>query len=74
MAHSRNRKKTSVPEQKWAEVRLVGVGKALICLPELLRKILRDLSRGELYSRRRQWHPIPVLLPGESHGWRSLVG
>ena len=49
-------------------------GKALICLPELLRKILRDLSRGELYSRRRQWHPTPVLLPGESHGWRSLVG
>ena len=23
---------------------------------------------------RRQWHPIPVLLPGKSHGWRSLVG
>ena len=23
---------------------------------------------------RRQWHPTPVLLPGESHGWRSLVG
>ena len=21
-----------------------------------------------------QWHPIPVLLPGKSHGWRSLVG
>ena len=29
------------------------------------------------YSRkpwRRQWHPTPVLLPGKSHGWRSLVG
>ena len=25
-------------------------------------------------SRRRQWHPTPVLLPGKSHGWRSLVG
>ena len=25
-------------------------------------------------DRRRQWHPIPVLLPGKSHGWRSLVG
>ena len=25
-------------------------------------------------NRRRQWHPTPVLLPGESHGWRSLVG
>ena len=20
------------------------------------------------------WHPTPVLLPGNSHGWRSLVG
>ena len=23
---------------------------------------------------RRQWRPTPVLLPGKSHGWRSLVG
>ena len=23
---------------------------------------------------RRQWHPTPILLPGKSHGWRSLVG
>ena len=23
---------------------------------------------------RRQWKPTPVLLPGKSHGWRSLVG
>ena len=23
---------------------------------------------------RRQWHPTPVLLPGRSHGWRSLEG
>ena len=23
---------------------------------------------------RKQWHPIPVLLPGKSHGQRSLVG
>ena len=27
-----------------------------------------------LHSRRRQWHPTPVLLPGKSHGRRSLVG
>ena len=26
------------------------------------------------YCQRRQWHPTPVLLPGKSHGWRSLVG
>ena len=30
---------------------------------------------GNVYlQRRRQWHPTPVLLPGKSHGWRSLVG
>ena len=22
----------------------------------------------------KQWHPTLVLLPGKSHGWRSLVG
>ena len=26
------------------------------------------------YQWRRQWHPTPVLLPGKSHGRRSLVG
>ena len=26
------------------------------------------------WSQRRQWYPTPVLLPGKSHGWRSLVG
>ena len=25
-------------------------------------------------KRRRQWQPTPVLLPGKSHGWRSLGG
>ena len=27
-----------------------------------------------IYTWSRQWHPTPVLLPGNSHGWRSLVG
>ena len=25
-------------------------------------------------ERRGQWHPNPVLLPGKSHGWRTLIG
>jgi len=25
-----------------------------------------------IHSQRRQWQPTPVLLPGKSHGWRSL--
>ena len=28
----------------------------------------------DTYPRKRQWHPTPVLLPGKSHGRRSLVG
>ena len=31
-------------------------------------------SRDVTLPRRGQWHPTPVLLPGKSHGWRSLVG
>ena len=27
-----------------------------------------------LLPRRRPWQPTPGLLPGKSHGWRSLVG
>ena len=41
-----------------------------------------DVSLSELLElvmdreawRRRQWHPTPVFLPGESQGQRSLVG
>ena len=32
------------------------------------------MDAGMVYMRRRQWHPTPVLLPGKSHGRRSLVG
>ena len=31
-----------------------------------------EISREQIW--RRQWHPTPVLLPGKSHGRRSLVG
>ena len=33
-----------------------------------------ELKRHLPLGRRRQWHPTPVLLPGKSHGQRSLVG
>ena len=32
-----------------------------------------DISTSQDVVRRRQWQPTPVLLPGKSHGWRSLV-
>ena len=33
-----------------------------------------SFSSDYCYEWRRQWHPTPVLLPGKSHGRRSLVG
>ena len=40
------------------------------CLPHSWKYICVYM----LISRRRRWHPTPVLLPGKYHEWRSLVG
>ena len=50
-----------------------------ICHPIYVNKICRWEYENELeyYCQniwRRHWHPTPVLLPGKSHGQRSLVG
>ena len=47
-------------------------------------RVVNDLTRASrslkkvkahCYSvPRRQWQPTPVLVPGKSHGWRSLMG
>ena len=36
--------------------------------------ILNNNKTPKNIIRRRLWHPTPVLLPGKSYGWRSLVG
>ena len=50
--------------------------KAMINLDNILKN--RDITLSTkvclVKARRRQWQPTPVLLPGKSHGWRSLVG
>ena len=43
----------------------------LHCIDSYFQSIYIVLSS---ISQRRQWLPTPVLLPGKSHGWRSLVG
>ena len=35
---------------------------------------ITDLDYTRFSLRRRQWHPTPVVLPGKSHGRRSLAG
>ena len=49
---------------------VVFVNKVLLELQ--LRSLVYESSKATF--RRRQWHPTPVLLPGKSHGRRSLVG
>ena len=36
--------------------------------------IIKRFISPPYHKRRRQWHPRPVLLPGKSHGQRSLIG
>ena len=42
--------------------------------PGTIITIKSGLSKRSPIHQRRQWHRTPVLLPGKSHGWRSLVG
>ena len=39
-----------------------------------MKTIFLNFRHLREFHRRRQWHPTPVLLPGKSRGWRSLVG
>ena len=38
------------------------------------QKVKKKKNKLGEASTSKQWHPTPVLLPGKSHGWRSLVG
>ena len=52
-------------------------------LKSLLMKVKEESEKAHSFMcflaicmsiwQRRQWHHTPVLLPGKSHGWRSLV-
>ena len=40
-----------------------------------LSRVFSNTTAGKYpFLGTRQWHPTPVLLPGKSPGWRSLVG
>ena len=47
----------------------VYISSSEVCLTKVSNIFATSCSHGW----RRQWHPTPVLLPGKSHGWRSLV-
>ena len=66
------------------EIKVIQIGKEEVKLSLFADDIIlyienpKDSIRKllELISEywRRQWHTTPVLLPGKSHGQRSLVG
>ena len=64
---------------------LLGVSSNKISKGLQISKVYKDVHYSIVYKgqateivylpvKERQWHPTPVLLPGKSHGWRSLVG
>ena len=58
---------------------LLGAGEAQSGLYLIWPKLYVKLEQPDLWSVKytlwgRQWHPTPVLLPGKSHGRRTLVG
>ena len=43
--------------------------------PAMWETSVRSLSREDpLEKGRREWQSTPIFLPGESYGWRNLVG
>ena len=48
------------------------VAQRVKCLPGMQKTRVRSLGREDPLEK--EWQPTPVLLPGESHGRRSLVG
>ena len=49
-----------------------------VCMQRKLKRrshlACNEIPRPRGFSWRRKWQPTPVFLPGESQGWRSLVG
>ena len=62
---------TCLPRGAWAEESKTGSGRQKRRESGCERW---DKGRALAPGRRRQWQPTPVLLPGKSHGRRSLVG
>ena len=61
----------------WRENAIKGMFKCTLLpwpLPKLIQKRKKIVLSDPVRQRRRQWQPTPVLLPGKSHGWRSLIG
>ena len=64
-----NQGKLEVVKQEMARVNIDILG-----ISERKWTGMDEFNSGNHYIRKRQWHPTPVFLPGESQGRRSLAG
>ena len=66
-------------EGKGYPLQCSGLENCMDCIVHGVAKSWTQLSDFHILNKnrrewRRQWHPTPVLLPGKSHGQKSLVG
>ena len=61
--------------EKWILTGQMGKGgQGAEHVPGRGSSFMQVIALASTRNQRRQWHPTPVLLPGKSHGRRSLVG
>ena len=70
--HRGSKNDLHVYQRRYSTAKLFVYCDKCILFIEIAKKII--LISYMCYVGRRQWQPTPVLLPGKSHGWRSLVG
>ena len=74
----KNNLSINIKHKLYLHNQLLCVIKRLKAVPTINEIIFpyKDKTRRQIIKChwRRQWQPTPVLLPGKSHGWRSLVG
>ena len=72
--HETNENGSTTSKILQSVIKAILKGKFIVIQIYLKKQEKFQIKQPNLSHRRRQWHPTPVLLPGESHGQRSLVG
>ena len=69
-----NENENTTTPNLWDTVKAVLMGRFIAIQAYLKKQEKSQINNLTLHLRRRQCYPTPVVLPGKSHGQRSLVG
>ena len=67
------RGRNQVGETEWRQLKVQTSSYRILTTRDVMHSLINVINTA-ICHRRRQWQPTPVLLPGKSHGQRSLVG